>query len=88
MGRKKNIHIKVKRDISCSFDNQLVLSCVCVCVCVCVRVCVSPSDSATLLVVDLDEFSEAAGVVVVGRLSVPKGLRRQQRHVSVETGDR
>lgn len=37
--------------------------------------CVSPSDCATLLVVDLDELAEAAGVVVVSRLSVSKGLR-------------
>ena len=40
----------------------------------CVCVCCSPSDSSTLLVVDLDELPEAAGVVVVGRLGVPEGL--------------
>lgn len=60
---------------------------------VCVCVCVSPPDGATLLVVDLDELAEAAGVVVVGRLSVPKGLRRKCRespsgqHMSMQTGD-
>ena len=41
----------------------------------CVCPGVSPSDGAVLLVVDLDELPEAAGVVVVGRLGVPEGLQ-------------
>lgn len=40
-----------------------------------VHACVSPPDGATLLVVDLDELPEATGIVVVGRLSIPKGLK-------------
>ena len=53
--------------------------------CVCVRC--SPSDSSTLLVVDLDELPEAAGVVVVGRLGVPEGLgtRRQEERFSLRS---
>lgn len=43
----------------------------------CVFLPLLPSDGAALLVVDLDEFSEAAGVVVVRRLGVPKSLRRK-----------
>ena len=43
---------------------------------------VSPSDSATLLVVNLDELAEATGVVVVGCLRVPKGLRTKHKHIS------
>lgn len=46
----------------------------------CVRV--SPSDSATFLVVDLDELAEATGVVVVGRLSVSKSLVRKQKETT------
>lgn len=34
----------------------------------------SPSDYSTLQVINLDEFTKAAGVVVVGCLGVPKGL--------------
>lgn len=36
----------------------------------------SPSDHSTLQIVNLDEFPKAAGVIVVGRLGVPKGLVR------------
>lgn len=36
-----------------------------------------PPDSAALLVVDLDEFPEAAGVVVVGRLRVTERLEEK-----------
>lgn len=40
-----------------------------------------PSHSATLLVVDLNEFAKATGVVVVGCLGVPKCLwGKRKRH--------
>ena len=59
--------------------------------CVCVCVCVSPPDSAALLVVDLDELAKTAGVVVVGRLGVPKSLMRKWKespsgqHISIDS---
>lgn len=44
----------------------------------------SPSDHTTLQVINLDEFTKAAGVVVVGCLGVSEGLteksRRKQKH--------
>ena len=43
-------------------------------------VCFSPSDSAALLVVDLDELPKATGVVVVSRLGIPKSLKIPENH--------
>lgn len=43
-----------------------------------------PSHGATLLVVHLDEFAKATGIVVVGGLGVPKGLQEQRK---VKTGE-
>lgn len=43
----------------------------------------SPSDHSTLQIVNLDEFPKAAGVVVVGRLGVPKGLARARERQRV-----
>jgi hypothetical protein len=40
-----------------------------------IRRTASPPHGATLLVVDLDELAEAAGVVVVGCLCVSKSLQ-------------
>lgn len=34
----------------------------------------SPSDHSTLQIIHLDEFTKAAGIVVVCRLGIPKGL--------------
>lgn len=45
----------------------------------------SPPDCATLLIVDLDELPKAAGVVVMSRLSVPKGLKRKQKGLHIST---
>lgn len=41
----------------------------------------SPSHDAALQVVDLDEFPESAGIVVVGCLGIPESLRGKQRQV-------
>ena len=41
----------------------------------------SPSHDATLQVVDLDEFSKSAGIVVVGRFGVPKSLQGKEKQV-------
>lgn len=38
-----------------------------------------PSHSATLLVVHLNEFAKATGIVVVGGLGVPKSLQEQKK---------
>lgn len=48
----------------------------------CTYMCVLPSDRATLLVIDLDELSKSAGVVVVGRLGIPKSLRWKMDRIS------
>lgn len=45
-----------------------------------------PSDSAALLIVDLDELAEAARVVIVGRLCVAKGLGREEQKAIVASG--
>lgn len=42
-----------------------------------------PSDSAALLIVDLDELAEAARVVIVGGLRVAKGLGREEQKAIV-----
>jgi len=39
----------------------------------------SPSHHSALQVIDLDELSEPAGVVVVGRLGVSKCLLRERK---------
>lgn len=41
-----------------------------------------PSDYSTFQIIHLDEFTEATGVVVVGRLSVTKGLKRRRQKKS------
>lgn len=46
----------------------------------------SPPDGATLLVVDLDELAEAAGVVVVGCLCISKGLRKKMGNTKCHHG--
>lgn len=38
-----------------------------------------PSHGATLLVVHLNEFAKATGIVVVGGLGVPKSLQEQRK---------
>lgn len=38
-----------------------------------------PSDYSALQIINLDEFTEAAGVVVVGCLSVTKGLEERRQ---------
>lgn len=45
-----------------------------------------PSDSAALLVVDLDELAEAARVVIVSGLCVAKGLGREEQKAIVVNG--
>lgn len=37
-----------------------------------------PSDHSTLQVINLDEFTKATGVVVVGRFSITKGLKKMR----------
>lgn len=38
-----------------------------------------PSHCAALLIVNLDELAEAAGVVVVGRFGIPERLRTKKK---------
>lgn len=46
----------------------------------------SPSHGAALLVVDLNEFAKATGIVVVGGLGVPKSLREERKVCRGENG--
>lgn len=45
-----------------------------------------PSHGATLLVVHLNEFAKATGIVVVGGLGVPKSLQEQRKVHKGENG--
>lgn len=40
---------------------------------------VSPSDGPALLVVDLNELAEAAGIIIMGCFGVSKSLRRKNK---------
>lgn len=46
----------------------------------------SPSHGAALLVVDLNEFAKATGIVVVGGLGIPKSLREERKVCRGENG--
>lgn len=46
----------------------------------------SPSHGAALLVVDLNEFAKATGIVVVGGLGVPKSLQEERKVCRGENG--